>query len=65
MDDFVNKQGLKIEFSPVFSPRSKRINESNHYSADMIVRKIMDEDAKKVLQDTFNITSWIHNEILW
>ena len=53
--------GLKIEFGPAFSPWSKGINERNHYSVDMIVRKIRDEDSKIMLQDAVNMATWAHN----
>ena len=46
MEEFVNKLGLKIEFSQAFSPWLNGTNERNHYSADVIVRQIMDDDAK-------------------
>ena len=51
----MNKLGLKIEWNPVFSPWSNRINERNHYSVDVIVRKIMNYDAKIVLQNAVNM----------
>ena len=36
--------GIKIEFSPSYSPWSNGLNERNHYSADRIVRKLMVEN---------------------
>ena len=45
-EEFVIKLGMRIESSPLFSPRSKRINERNYYSANIVVRKLMDEDRK-------------------
>ena len=49
MEEFTNKLGLKIEFGPAYSPWSNGINERNHYSADVIVKKIMDEVKKVTL----------------
>ena len=43
MEEFVSKLGIWIEFSPSYSPWSNGLNESNHYSADRIVKKPMDE----------------------
>ena len=44
MEEFVSKLGIKIEFSPSYSPWSNGLNERNHYSADRIVRKLMVEN---------------------
>lgn len=49
MEEFRNKLGLKIEFSPPFSPWSNGINERSHYSSDVAVRNILDEDANMIL----------------
>ena len=43
MQEFVNKLGVKIEFTPSFLSWLSGINESNHYNCDVIVRKIMEE----------------------
>ena len=40
MEEFVSKIGIKIEFSPSYSPWSNGLNERNHYSADRIVIKL-------------------------
>ena len=44
MEEFVNKLGLKIEFTPSYSPWSNGVNERNHYSCDVIVKKVMEQD---------------------
>ena len=61
MEDFVNKVGIKIDFTPVFSPWSNGVNERNYYSCDIIVRKAMEEDRKLKLQTAVNMASWTHN----
>ena len=61
MEEFVNKLGLKIEFEPAFSPWSNGVNERNHYSCNVIVKKIMEEDRKISLQEAVNMASWTHN----
>ena len=43
MEEFVNKMGIKIKFTPAFSPWSNGVNERNHYSCDVNVTKIMEE----------------------
>ena len=44
MEEFVNKLGIKIDFIPAFSPWSNDVNERDHYSCDVIVKKAMEED---------------------
>ena len=38
-----------------------RVNERNHYSYDMIVRKVMEQDKKLTLQEAVDMASWTHN----
>ena len=45
----------------MFSPWSNVINERNHFSVDVIVRKIMNDDAKIVLQNAVNMAIWTYN----
>merc|ERR1712237_112131 len=61
MEEFVNKSGLTINFTPSYSPWSNGINERNHYSCDVIVKKIMEEDKKVTLQEAVSMASWTHN----
>ena len=61
MEGFTNKLGLKIESDYAFSPWSNGINERNHYSTYVTVKKIIDKDAKITLQDTVSIARWTHN----
>ena len=51
MEEFVSKLGIKIEFSPSYSPWSNRLNKRNHYSADRIVRKMLDEGSEITLEE--------------
>ena len=46
IEEFVIKLGMRIESSLLYFPWSKRINERNYYSANVVVRKLMDEDRK-------------------
>ena len=61
MEEFTNKLGNKIEFCPSYSPWSNGTNERNHYSCDVIVRKIKEEDDKIDLQEAINMATWTHN----
>ena len=61
MEEFVSKLGLKIKFTPAYSPWSNGINERNHYNCDVIVKKIMEEDKKVGLGEAVDMASWTHN----
>ena len=51
MEKFVNKFGIKIDFTLAFSPWSNGLNERNHYSCDVIIKKIMEQDKELTLQE--------------
>ena len=55
----MSKLGLKIKFTPAYSPLTNGINERNHYNCDVIVKKIMEEDKKVGLGEAVDIASWI------
>jgi len=61
MEEFVNKLGLTINFTPSYSPWSNGVNERNHYSCDVIIKKIMEESKKVTLQEAVSMASWTHN----
>ena len=61
MDEFTNKLGLKIEFVPAYSPWLNGMNERNHYSLDVIVKKLMKEEKKISLQESVDMAAWTHN----
>ena len=61
LEEFVSKMGIKIEFSPAYSPWSNGLNERNHYSADKTVKKIMDEKKNISLEEAVRRASWTHN----
>merc|ERR1711867_336474 len=59
MEEFVRKIGIKIEFSPSYSPWSNGLNERSHMCADRIVRKLMDEGVS--LEMAVSRACWTHN----
>ena len=61
MEEFVSKLGMKIEFSPSYSPWSNGLNERNHYSADRIMRKLIDEESEITLEEVVARAVWTHN----
>ena len=61
MDKLTSKLGLTIKFGPAYSPWSNGVNERNHASADLTIRKLM-EDRKTPLTDSLvKAASWTHN----
>ena len=54
--------GVKIKFTPAYSPWSNGVNERNHYNSDVIVRKIMDEDKKISLGKEVEMVSLTDND---
>ena len=59
--ELMSKLGLKMEFGPTYSPWSNGINERNHYSADIIVKKALEMDRTLSLQKAVDLASWTHN----
>ena len=61
MEEFVSKLGIKIEFSPSYSPWSNGLNEQNNYSVDRIVRKLLDKNQGMLLEQAVGRASWTYN----
>ena len=61
MEEFVNKLGLRIDFTPSHSSWANGGNEQNHYSCDVIVKKVMEEDKRIGLQEAVKMAAWTHN----
>ena len=55
-----SRMNLRLKFTPNYSPWSNGINERNHYSADLTVRKLLD-DKGITLEDSVSTASWCHN----
>jgi hypothetical protein len=60
LEELASKMGFKVHFGPTYSPWSNGLNERNHYSADVIVKKIMAMD-KITLQKAVEMAAWTHN----
>ena len=43
LDELTSKLGLTVKFGPAYSPWSNRMNERNHASADLTIKKLMEE----------------------
>ena len=55
------KLGLEINFTPSYSPWANGINERNHYSCNMVVKKLRMEDENLSLQTAVKMAAWTHN----
>ena len=53
--------GISIKFGAPYSPWSNGLNERNHASCDVTVKKLMEENRKMSLQEAVDRASWTHN----
>ena len=61
LDELTSKLGLTVRFGPSYSPWSNGLNERNHASADITIKKMM-EDRKMPLTDALvKAAAWTHN----
>ena len=62
LDKLTSKLGLMVKFGPTYSLWSNGLNERNHASADITIRKMM-EDKKMPLTDSLvKAAAWTHNK---
>ena len=61
IEEFASKIGLKLMFGPAYSPLSNVINDMNHYSADVIMKKIIADDKIIPLEDSVSMALWTYN----
>ena len=61
LDELTSKLGLTVKFGPSYSSWSNGLNERNHASADLTIKKLV-EDKKVPLSDSLiKAASWTHN----
>ena len=61
LDELTSKLGLTVKFGPAFSPWSNGINERNHASADITIRKLMEEKKVPLSDSLVKAAAWTHN----
>jgi hypothetical protein len=61
LEEYASKAGFTIKFGPNYLPWCNGLNERNHYSVDMTVKKIMEVDKKLTLQKAVEMAAWTHN----
>ena len=61
LDELTSKLGLTVKFGPAYSPWSNGLNERNHASADLTIRKLMEEKRTPLTDSLVKAASWTHN----
>ena len=61
LDKLTSKLGLSIRFGPAYSPWSNGLNERNHASADLTIRKMMEENKTPLSNYLVKVAFWTHN----
>ena len=61
MESLASAMGITIKFGPTYSPWSNGLNERNHYSADLTVKKVMEENNTITLEEAVSKAAWHHN----
>ena len=49
MDELVSKLGISISYGSAYSPWSNGINERNHASCDLIIKKLLEDKNVEIL----------------
>ena len=61
LDELTRKLRLTVKFDPAYSPWSNGLNERNHASADLTIRKLMEEKRTPLSDSLVKAASWANN----
>ena len=61
MDELVSKLGISISYGPAYSPWSNGINERNHASCDLMIKKLMENKNVGFTDELVKTAAWTHN----
>ena len=61
LDELTSKLGLTVKFGPSYSPWSNGLNERNHASADITIKKLMEEQRTPLTDSLVKAAAWTHN----
>ena len=61
LDEMTSKLGLTVKFGLSYSPWSNGINERNHASADITIKKLMEEHKASLTDSLIEAAAWTHN----
>ena len=64
LDELTSKLGLSVKFGPSYSPWSNGLNERNHASADITIKKLMDEHKVSLSDPLMKAAEWTHNTLV-
>ena len=64
LDVLTSKLGLTVKFVPSYSPWSNGINERNHASADITIKKVMEEKRVQLTDSLVKAAAWTHNTLV-
>ena len=60
-DELKSKLRLIVKFRPSYSPWSSGINEKNHASADITIKKLMEQHMTPCMDSLVKAAAWTHN----
>ena len=61
MDELTSKLGLTVRFGPAYSLWSNGLNERNHASADITIKKLLEEKKTPLNDSLVKAATWTHN----
>ena len=61
LDNLTSKLRLMVKFGLAFSPLSNGINKRNHATADITVKKLMEEKKVPLSDSLIKAAAWTHN----
>merc|ERR1712101_64938 len=61
MDELISKLGISINYGPAYSPWSNGINERNHASCDITIKKLMDDKKTGLTDAVIKTAAFTHN----
>ena len=61
MKELCDKWNIQFSAGPPYSPWSNGLNERNHHSCDIVVKKLLMEEPGMKLQSAINKAAWVHN----
>ena len=61
LDKLTSKLGLTVKFGLAYSPWSNGLNERNHASADLTIKKLMEEKKVPLNDSLIKAAAWAHN----
>ena len=61
LDELTSKLGLTVKFGPAYSPCSNGLNERNQASADLTIKKLLEEKKMALNDSLIKAAAWTHN----